>query len=81
MGLNLKSSICVKLSISAGGGDAGYKLYKSYEKIGNDYDHGGYYHFGGKQIMWYLKQIMNCYSAVLTNAWSIVQGSGGDGGR
>ena len=42
LGLNLKSSICVKLSISAGGGDAGYKLYKSYEKIGNDYDHGGY---------------------------------------
>jgi len=41
--------------LCAGGGYTGFKLHKSYEKIGNDYDFGGYKRFDGKQIMWYLK--------------------------
>ena len=54
-GLNLKSSIRAKLSIESSGGDAGFKLHKPYEKICNDYDHGGYRRVGVKQIMLYLK--------------------------
>jgi len=41
--------------LSACGGSVSFKLQKSYEKIDNDYDLGGFRRFGGKQIILYLK--------------------------
>jgi len=58
--------------LNACGGYAGFKLYKTYEKIGNDYDFGVYIRFGGKYIMWYLKinyyeLLFNCSDEYIIN--------------